>query len=175
MPYIFLFQTEHSLTNLQRSIHPITLQKLRGILYLQEEKTKEARAAEFEKPENRNGNDGTSSNPKDEKLEAVSSTKNNDEAVDGSKSELWYGQLELLGFRTNSTWSKKQNRIFCRLQNIELCWKIHSEEKKNIYRRFARFAFQWKLAMCIVLKIDFQLTSFIFHRWFWCQTLNVMI
>lgn len=88
MPYIFLFQTEHSLTNLQRSIHPITLQKLRGILYLQEEKTKEARAAEFEKPENRNGNDGTSSNPKDEKLEAVSSTKNNDEAVDGSKSEL---------------------------------------------------------------------------------------
>jgi hypothetical protein len=34
--FAFLFQTEQSLTNLQRSIHPITLQKLRGILYLQE-------------------------------------------------------------------------------------------------------------------------------------------
>ena len=37
---LFFFQTEHSLTNLQRSIHPITLQKLRGILYLQENEEK---------------------------------------------------------------------------------------------------------------------------------------
>ena len=31
------FQTEQSLANLQRSLHPMTLQKLRGILHLQQQ------------------------------------------------------------------------------------------------------------------------------------------
>lgn len=31
------FQTESSLSNLQRSIHPLTLQKLKGILYVKQE------------------------------------------------------------------------------------------------------------------------------------------
>lgn len=38
--YIYFFQTEGSLANLQKSIHPLTLQKLRGLLFLKEEEDK---------------------------------------------------------------------------------------------------------------------------------------
>jgi hypothetical protein len=41
-----LRKTEQSLSNLQRSIHPLTLQKLRGILHLQQEQQQRQKEAE---------------------------------------------------------------------------------------------------------------------------------